>query len=679
MRAKKLIAGMSAAALMSMTVSASIPAFADDSVPYSEQEITAHAYSEDNITPITTRFFTDLPNIPYVRLTDYYKVLTGKELGMQTDGSEFVFTNPLSEQAVINTDSDVLTSDDFFAFTNLLYLRKEGLENISYDGMPFLNIKEILHDKAAEPTEIDFSSYGIDLRSDGEELWLPFSTAADLFTTIALFNGVYDGSEYFFTDATTSYTTDQTANSDSFISNTVERYFKDGKREPDAARLSYNELCLLMDYFYGFPGSAALNDDLVEYGSFDKMLTALDEKYSSDKEYSLKGLLLSEDLKDYVAGMYLLHMLLFDGGHTTMWYGINNTFQACGLSADDLTVLANGTGYPLADAFSKVLDSQTIYQIMPEVRKAQWGEEKYHKYGSTAVFAFDTFMLDFEGWKAFYNGTGDRPDDELGLLLDALKQADEDPEVRNFVFDLTCNTGGSSDPAVFIMNIICGLDRLNIYNTGSDQIITTVFDVDTNLDGVFDEKDHEKQYDLNFGVLESRFAFSCGNLFPCLAKDNGVPLFGDRSGGGSCSIYHCLSAEGQLFVLSSNMRFADKNGNNIDSGIEPDYPMLGEDAEGNPDYTTLFDLEYIDKTMNELFPEEEENSEPDESTPDSSEPEDSSEPDESTPDTSEPDESSVPEAGKPDDKGGNPNTGAAAGFAVIAVIAAAGIVARKRS
>ena len=134
-----------------------------------------------------------------------------------------------------------------------------------------------------------------------------------------------------------------------------------------------------------------------------------------------------------------------------------------------------------------------------------------------------------------------------------------------------------------------------------------------------------------------------------------------------------------MFVLSSNMRFADKNGNNIDSGIEPDYPMLGEDAEGNPDYTTLFDLEYIDKTMNELFPEEEESSEPDESTPDSSEPEDSSEPDESTPDTSEPDESSVPEAGKPDDKGGNPNTGAAAGFAVIAVIAAAGIVVRKRS
>ena len=320
---------------------------------------------------------------------------------------------------------------------------------------------------------------------------------------------------------------------------------------------------------------------------------------------------------------------------------------------DSLGDLIKGTSYPIKEAFLKAMDRQTIMQTMPEVRKAQWGEEKYHKYGSTAVFSFNTFMLDFEGWKAFYDGTGERPDDELGLLLDALKQADEDPEVRNFVFDLTCNTGGSSDPAVFIMNIICGLDRLNIYNTGSDQIITSVFDVDTNPDGVFDEKDHEKQYDLNFGVLESRFAFSCGNLFPCLAKDNGVPLFGDRSGGGSCSIYHCLSAEGQMFVLSSNMRLADKNGNNIDSGIEPDYPMLGEDAEGDPDYTTLFDLEYIDKTMNELFPEEEESSEPD--------------------------ESSVPEAGKPDDKGGNPNTGAAAGFAVIAVIAAAGIVVRKRS
>ena len=98
--------------------------------------------------------------------------------------------------------------------------------------------------------------------------------------------------------------------------------------------LSYNELCLLMDHYYGFPGSAALNDDLVEYGSFDKMITALDKEYSTGKEYSLKGLLLSEDLKDYAAGMYLLHMLLFDGGHTTIWYGISKTAMGCGVSED---------------------------------------------------------------------------------------------------------------------------------------------------------------------------------------------------------------------------------------------------------------------------------------------------------------------------------------------------------
>ncbi len=57
---------------------------------------------------------------------------------------------------------------------------------------------------------------------------------------------------------------------------------------------------------------------------------------------------------------------------------------------------------------------------------------------------------------------------------------------------------------------------------------------DTNLDGVIDEKDLEKQYDFRFAILTTRCSFSCGNILPVYAQEKGIMIIGEKSGGGTC-------------------------------------------------------------------------------------------------------------------------------------------------
>ena len=99
-----------------------------------------------------------------------------------------------------------------------------------------------------------------------------------------------------------------------------------------------------------------------------------------------------------------------------------------------------------------------------------------------------------------------------------------------------------------------------------------------------------------------------------------------------------------------------------------------EDEMGTTLYTAKFDVEGIDDQTLEL--QDIPKLEPEDSTPDSTT---DSTPDSSTPDASTPD-ASTPDSTAPTDQGQgtNPGTGAAAGLGVLAAVAAAAIVVKKR-
>ena len=80
------------------------------------------------------------------------------------------------------------------------------------------------------------------------------------------------------------------------------------------------------------------------------------------------------------------------------------------------------------------------------------------------------------------------------------------------------------------------------------------FYADKNLDGMIDEKDEDVTYDFNYAMMISRVSFSNGNSLPALASEAGIPMLGERSGGGGCSMsFFGLPGESNKYGISGTL------------------------------------------------------------------------------------------------------------------------------
>ena len=130
---------------------------------------------------------------------------------------------------------------------------------------------------------------------------------------------------------------------------------------------------------------------------------------------------------------------------------IEEMLEKLDIDTDEVKKLIDVTNYDIDTLELIKQDLNTIMDVIPEAREKVLGKEKYHKQGSTVIYSFDSFEIDFLGWRKYCKGEAGRPADVLSSLLDAMKKADEDSEVRNFVIDVSCNGGGSEDIAVTIL------------------------------------------------------------------------------------------------------------------------------------------------------------------------------------------------------------------------------------
>jgi C-terminal processing protease CtpA/Prc len=203
------------------------------------------------------------------------------------------------------------------------------------------------------------------------------------------------------------------------------------------------------------------------------------------------------------------------------------------------------------------------------------------------------------------------PNDPMVIFLDALEKADNDPDVKNLVIDLTVNLGGSSDVVVAMTSLIYGQSFYRALNVITDQRITWYYDVDRNFDGKFDEKDNDVHYDLNFCILTSPLSFSCGNLMPALCKEAGVLVAGQKSGGGSCGIGSYRTADGFFYRISSARgHLNDEHWQSIDGGITPNV-IIGYDNQQTAvyqgreflvySYRNLYNLNSLSNIINEYY------------------------------------------------------------------------------
>lgn len=448
----------------------------------------------------------------------------------------------------------------FFALPMPLEDRALGFKDM---GVPFSRITDITYEGEAAPVTIDFAAYGIRLYCDERDLYLPVSTLSNLMTDIATNFLLYNGEALY----AQTFSLDGEPIEVFFASDTMQALIHGEDRPEDLIRQCYADLCLCFDYFYGYPEKLAFEKVLAEKG-FDQALESLGEDGQA-----IKAGLLSPSFAEHAKAMAALFFGHLSDGHT-MPLGLGDIFYDPALIADSAFPEDVMASYMESALNDPVVLGQTVNEVIPQQRSRLWGEDSYREYGSTAIIRLDSFMPEEAAWDSYYHDGGAFPQDCVGIVAAGLKQASENPKIENVIFDLSCNSGGSSDALAMILALTTGQNQIRGKNMITGQTMTVSFEADANFDGVYDEKDREARYDFHYGALMSRHAFSCGNLFPFLFQDAGAVLIGEPSSGGSCCIQIGSDAEGLYYIMSSGQwKLVDVQGASLERGCSIDVPI----------------------------------------------------------------------------------------------------------
>ena len=571
-----ILAISGASVFTACTSAADNPAIAPDTSAakdYSERLVPVIDPKGGSHGVVVLRFYNDMPNVAYVGISRFQQMMyPGTTVQVvKTAEHKYQLTSPCGT-ATVDTFNDVFESDDYEAFTNLMWQVQPGMPNTIYDALPLIRWKSIDIQPQSVHAALDYGKYGIDLRADDTDVYFPFATIADLYIDDYVHIADYNGQEVLicpngFYDVRNGYP-------QSFIAPIL----KD-TRPADVADFNYRNLCFTLTNFFGYPGRTLLESKGLKEKGLDRALLDYGEAGQMTRT-----LLKSQNMYEYIVGTVLLGYLLDDGGHTvagvTTYSPIDRqsafwgSVSQLGKEKDAEFRTLCPEYMPIADVFTNrinliaKLSAQRVEKIGKDV--------KYYKEGSTAYCWFEYFYTDW-----------------LDSFIIALQKAEADPDVKNFVLDISTNGGGSSDIVTFITSVMCRKSDLYYENVLTGQKIKTSYDVDRNLDGKFDVKDDEVNYHLNFALLTSPVSFSCGNLLPALLKDYGIPIIGQKSGGGSCCVVFSSSADGFVYRYSTHRaRFVDTKYADIDAGIEPTYTLDTADFFNIPKLTQLIESYY---------------------------------------------------------------------------------------
>ena len=548
--------------VISMFASLGISAFAAET-----HEITSTAFpfyfdSDDMGMDVTLYFLDGVTDLPYIEVNDWLSLMdnffdssgTDISYSMEADGPVVTYTRHNSDSEARDNGATMVidfdeNSIDFMDY-NVFCLRGNAATLLDTVTMNLLN-------EAGEPVLLEkldtgsftrygdelifpLSDYGIDLIMQDGLYLVPLQTMSDIVmpnTTMGSF---------FFNGQCVIVSADISACADLYYAAPT------GDRSEALAEFGYNELCMMLDYFYGLKETHRIE-------SFDRLFD----------DIGFKGPLTGPSAEQADKAIYRLTTDFLDDNHTD-WHGFSYL-------AGPLDYSASGAARTKLFAYLERLNAAKA-QFYPD------GIPGYEEIGNTAYISFDTFMNLTRNGEDYYlvEDLQDFPaEDSIALIMRAHEQIyRENSPIENVVLDLSTNLGGSESAAVFTIAWFLGEAAISGTDNMTGAMGTTTYRADVNRDGVFDEKDTVA--DKNLFCLISPCSFSSGNLVPCVFKDSGmVTLLGRTSGGGACSILNVSTAWGTSFQISVNICASFlKNGAfyDVDRGAEPDYVLTVPDS-----------------------------------------------------------------------------------------------------
>ena len=559
-----------------------------EEVTLEKKDVNAYVFTEEDTITIECVFRSDLPDVPYIDPVDYVNgIYTDPFTVDQKETGSYTIVNANDETMVVDPVNDTVYFEKFDDFMSC-NLNEEG-SSIEIDFVNYVGT-DVTADP--QPITVDLGAYGIDVIELDGKVYLPLTVIAMMFST------TYNNALYFEENICFVHTFDPESYFDEFDLSSI---YVETERTAAMAQFDYAALCISFDYFYGKPSNTVLAEYL-ETMTLDEALDACDEYTQFAKQ-----LLLSENKSEYLSGLSILSYYVYDGGHTVLSnipVIAVNYYYGAGLPDlwyDDIsgyTDLADAVWACLEALFSDfdyidVVNEQRdeAYATYADEVVLEWEESGAYLiiHGDTAVFVFDSFEIDTP--------------DELKAALDYA----EEQGVKNFIIDDSCNGGGYVAACNYIVALISNAKYHTNTVSSSDTnpltgaIYTSTYEIDLNLDGVFDEEDAKVYYDFNFAILTSYASFSCGNKLPIEAQTRGILIFGENSGGGSCIVSERYTADGYAYPISDIDKSITADGGDFDNGATPYVELVTVDDEGDLDFSQMYDIDGIAALMEDYY------------------------------------------------------------------------------
>lgn len=559
--------------------------------------------TDDNVlATIFARVYDKNEYIPYTGVRYWLEyVCDVKVEGMSYSDGEYTITGTAlgkSFPLVVNVKDSSIYCPTWTGFF-------DPEPTLKFGSATMLDSKKLFEGQKA--ATFNLGKYGFKIYGGIDDAYAPICVVNQLFTAALkgaqfLFNGKkiyqYSGSE--------SYTTFKDS-----------PWYADLNKRPAAlVEASYNLLCFAHDNLYGRPGYYGFADDGNGYAKAD-VVAAVDalplDATLTQYDNETKALLKSTSYYDYLKGLAKLTYYTYGDQHASVKWRNFLMFDNAEIKAAVDDIEQNGCSGKWKFDRKKSGVSQTNSLNWWRKKKGivdATGELKDGKDlelidgGKTLIIRFDSFDLELSDWNAYYaaataaepdpdSDTANLPDDTITLFYKAcyyILHKNEYKDVTTILIDDSCNGGGAKFALQYILYLITGRGDVyydDVHTGGKFHEITKA---DLNLDGKIGADDEifrarlfgtrsSACKGLNVAILTSFDSFSCGNALPFFARERGIKVIGERSGGGSCVVGAGITADGFPYNYSCNTRLCAQDfSKSVEGGADLDKPLMNGDS-----------------------------------------------------------------------------------------------------
>lgn len=543
--------------------------------PYKDEVRALHEGSISK--PITLRFFKEYQHIPYIDLSFYMKEFYFLDLNKSSsNGFYHYYKDDISLD--VDTENNTFAISDIDEICNL----RQFSEIVDFANT-FSDHKGVQVPKKT----FEFNNYDIELREGEGEAYLPLVTLNNIFTWVFGYSVSYNGKDvYVLNESAEVYENASVNDYDdyySIISSKTKIY-------EDESKFNYSELCFAIDELTGHPASINIGKDELEEKGLDRVL---------DDYPLLKEALKSTVMNTYLNAQFLLHsILMYDGGHAGCLYQPSDITKAWEILENDtnLGIKQQEVGVRTAN---KMAARNGVRQYRPYD-----GNMYYHLESDVAYIGFDSFVVNYEGWYDHYVNEADLPDfttDSMMFIRHFLELV-YNYGYKNVVIDIASNGGGDVLALDGVLSLlVSGNVERHTMNTINNHLYSTYSQIDRDFDGLYTDADIDIPYNLNFAILTSNYSFSCGNALPTVAKDEGIMIIGEQSGGGSCYVGVYNDLFGAEYRVSGMTKLFNSDGIENDFGVPVDEGLIVYDSNDQKSYQRFYDYSYVNQKMNEFY------------------------------------------------------------------------------